>query len=166
MDGTKASPIFGFEVKSAWDRLGEIPGLSTITSAVRIVKGSLCGLWDVVCLMRRGEAGLAAVKQDLWDIGVGIAEIVPLVNVFAARYFNRSEMLENLKDLPSNRLQAMIRYLETGVIVTPSTSSASAPLSSTSEWTQELSWYQQRMLDVYNEALLNKNYESLRDGRI
>ena len=153
MNGSKPSPVFGFNVQSTWDRLGEIPGLSTVTSAVRIVKGSLCGLWDVVSLAVRGKSGFAAVKQDLRDIGVGIAEIVPFVNIIAARYFNRAEMLETLKHKSKKDLNEAVQGLKPKDIDVEEYEDLGA---SPSPKTQKLSLYEQRMLSVYEEALSSK----------
>ena len=159
MNGSKPSPVFGFNVQSTWDRLGEIPGLSTVTSAVRIVKGSLCGLWDVVSLAVRGKSGFAAVKQDLRDIGVGIAEIVPFVNIIAARYFNRAEMLETLKHKSKEDLNKAVKGLKP-----KDTEVEGEDLGTSPPKTQKLSLYEQRMLSVYEEArkyLESLDYDSL-----
>lgn len=87
------SPIFGFDVVSKWDQLGEIPLVSTFTSVARFTKGALCGVWHVICLSVKGKKGFDAVQQDAKDMGRAICEVIPIVNMFAAYYFNRLEQI-------------------------------------------------------------------------
>ena len=67
--------IFGFDGNSTWDQLGEVPIVSTVTSAVRFTKGILSGLWHVIHLNRE------ALKQDQRDVVRAIWEVVPIVKV-------------------------------------------------------------------------------------
>ncbi len=84
------SPIFGFAVTSTWDQLGEVPVVSTFTSVARFAKGVLCGLRDVVLWNKD------SLIQDARDIGRAICEVIPVVNMIAAYYFNRSDNTSKL----------------------------------------------------------------------
>ena len=81
------SPIFGCIVHSKFDALGEIPIVSTFSSPVRFVKGTLCGVWDIVRLAS-GRGNLNDLKQDFSDIVRSVFEVFPIVNMIAALYFN------------------------------------------------------------------------------
>lgn len=94
------SPIFGCIIQSKFDALGEIPIVSTFSSPVRFVKGTLCGVWDIVRLAS-GRGNLADLKQDFSDMVRSVFEVFPIVNMIAALYFNYCDEWNFMYDIAS-----------------------------------------------------------------